>query len=39
MIDALLWLGRTGAPWRDLPERFGQWASVYHRWRRWCLRG
>ena len=35
----MLWICRTGAPWRDLPEALGRWPSVYHRWRRWCLRG
>jgi transposase len=35
IIDALLWLGRTGAPWRDLPERFGPWQSVATRFYRW----
>ena len=38
-VEAALWIGRTGAPWRDLPEALGHWSSVYHRWRRWCLRG
>lgn len=38
-VEAALWIGRTGAPWRDLPEALGLWSSVYHRWRRWCLRG
>lgn len=28
VLDALLWLARTGAPWRDLPERYGPWRSV-----------
>ena len=28
IVDALLWLGRTGAPWRDLPERFSPWRTV-----------
>lgn len=38
-IEAVLWICRTGAPWRDLPEALGRWPSIYHRWRRWCLRG
>jgi transposase len=38
-VEAVLWICRTGAPWRDLPEALGRWPSVYHRWRRWCLRG
>ena len=35
IIDALLWLARTGAPWRDLPERYGPWRSVATRFYRW----
>ena len=31
MADALLWMCRTGAPWRDLPECFGKWITVYQR--------
>lgn len=38
-VEAALWIGRTGAPWRDLPDVLGCWASAYHRWRRWCVRG
>ena len=38
-VEASLWVCRTGAPWRDLPDELGVWSSVYHRWRRWCLRG
>lgn len=38
-INAVLWIGRTGAPWRDLPERFGEWNSVFQRFNRWSQRG
>src|SRR5258707_13471383 len=34
-IEAVLYLARTGEPWRDLPERFGNWDAVYQRFRRW----
>ena len=30
---------RTGSPWRDLPERFGNWNNVFRRFRRWALSG
>src|SRR5207302_1602043 len=38
-VDAVLWIGKTGAPWRDLPERFGKWNSVWKRFDRWCRKG
>ena len=37
-VDSVLWMAKTGAPWRDLPAKFGQWNSVYRRFRRWCER-
>ena len=39
IIDALLWLAKTGAPWRDLPERFGPWRTVATRFYRWTRSG
>lgn len=38
-INAVLWIAKTGAPWRDLPERFGEWNSVFQRFNRWSKRG
>ena len=38
-VNAILWKLGTGAPWRDLPERYGPWESVYTRFRRWRLAG
>lgn len=35
IINGILWKLRTGAPWRDLPERYGPWPSVYDRFVRW----
>ena len=38
-VDAVLWIARTGAPWRDLPPEFGNWNSVFQRFRRWAKKG
>lgn len=34
-IEAILWIVRTGSPWRDLPEQFGKWNTVFVRYRDW----
>ena len=39
VLDAAFWIARTGSPWRDLPEEFGKWSSVYRQFRRWTLAG
>ena len=39
VIDGILWKLATGAPWRDLPERYGPWQSIYTRFRRWRRAG
>ncbi len=39
VVEAIVWRLRTGAPWRDLPERYGPWQSVYTRFRRWQQAG
>ncbi len=35
VLNGILWILRTGAPWRDLPERYGSWRTIYSRFRRW----
>jgi transposase len=39
VLDAVFWLMRTGAPWRDLPEGFGNWNSIFRQFRRWADSG
>ena len=38
-MEAVLWMARAGAPWRDLPNGFGPWNSVFRRFRRWAKGG
>jgi len=37
-LNAMFWMLRSGAPWRDLPERFGPWKTVYHHFNSWRRR-
>jgi transposase len=39
VLDGILWIARTGSPWRDLPEEIGKWSSVFRQFRRWTLAG
>jgi transposase len=38
-VEAVLWIARTGAPWRDLPDGFGNWNSIFRRFCRWSEKG
>jgi transposase len=38
-LDAVLWVAKTGSPWRDLPAYLGAWTQVYQRFSRWSDRG
>ena len=38
-INAVFWILRTGASWRDLPPDYGKWGTVYQRFRRWSKKG
>ena len=39
VLDGLFYILRTGAPWRDLPERYGPYTTAYNRFNRWARRG
>jgi transposase len=39
VINAILWKERTGAPWRDLPARYGPWKTAHERLRKWTADG
>ncbi len=38
-VEAVLYRYRAGIPWRDLPERFGDWKNTHRRWSRWSKTG
>ncbi len=38
-VEAVLWIARTGAPWRDLPSELGNWHTTYTRFSRWAKKG
>lgn len=39
VVDGILWILRTGSPWRDLPEEFGPWATVWDLFDKWTSDG
>jgi transposase len=38
-LEAVLWIARTGSPWRDLPKEFGHWNTAFTRYRYWLKAG
>ena len=38
-LNGILWVGKTGMVWRDLPSRYGDWNTLYHRYRKWLKEG
>ena len=39
ILNGIVWKFRTGSAWRDVPERYGSWQTLYTRFRRWALDG
>ena len=39
VFNGILWILKSGGRWRDLPARYGNWNSIYHKFRRWCSLG
>lgn len=38
-VETILWIVRTGTPWRAIPEAFGSWNSIFRRFSRWSQKG
>ena len=39
ILNGMVWIARSGAPWRDIPEHYGPWETVYSRFRKWIEDG
>ena len=39
MVEGMLWVMHTGAPWRAIPATYGAWQTIYGRYKRWCAAG
>ena len=39
VFNAIMWILKSGGRWRDLPARYGNWNSIYHKFRKWCSLG
>ena len=39
VLNGILWILKSGGRWRDLPARYGNWNSIYHKFRLWCAQG
>ena len=39
VLNGILWILKSGGRWRDLPARYGNWNSIYHKFRLWCSQG
>jgi len=39
VMNGIMWVLNSGSPWRDLPERYGPWKTVYNRFNRWSKEG
>lgn len=39
MLNGMIWIARSGAQWRELPEKYGPWQTVYSKYRKWEIEG